>query len=192
MSAAIAELQYCQPTRTLTAAERYRRHVMRVARGTAAKPRARCTCRAYRFPHRPNSGNCRFPDPPAITAADRAIVPELLRTGRIGARGIRRRILELYGFHPIRERHRIVKLLPSLYVAWCRRHGHIDRFVDPTTFAPIPAMRITATSQPALNPLTAFEWDRARARAEARRTNRDKYLSRSPARRRRKQRYRNW
>jgi hypothetical protein len=193
MSAASAEQRFLKPTRTLSARERYRRHLLRVARGTAAKPRPRCTCQAYRFPHRPGSGNCRHPDPPAIPAS-RPYVPDLLRTGRIGARGIRRRILSVYGFHPIRDRARIVRFLPKLYVAWCRRYGHVDRFVDVIDydFAPFPAMLIAANSRPTFRPESDWDWERAFRRARDRRTESDKYLSRSPARRRRKPRDLDW
>ena len=32
--------------------------------------RAKCRCDAYKFPHRPGSGLCRYPDPPAVRWQD--------------------------------------------------------------------------------------------------------------------------
>src|SRR6476619_6977294 len=34
------------------------------------KKRAKCRCDAYKFPHRPGSGLCRYPDPPAMRWQD--------------------------------------------------------------------------------------------------------------------------
>ena len=40
-----------------------------------------------------------------------------------GSSGIRRRIIQRYNFHPIRDRELIRRWLPKLYVAYCRREG---------------------------------------------------------------------
>jgi hypothetical protein len=137
------------------------------------------------LPPRPRSGNCRFPDPPAQPLAP-LTRPNLLRThSGNGARGIRRKLLELYNWHRIRERHRIVRWLPKLYVAWCRRHGYIDRFWDPATLQPTPATQITADTEPTLG--FTISWEVLSRIVEDRRTDRDRprLTGRSPARRRR-------
>src|SRR5262245_18355501 len=43
---------------------------IRVQRKTRDKRRRRCRCDAYKFPHRPGGGLCRYPDPPAVRWQD--------------------------------------------------------------------------------------------------------------------------
>lgn len=114
---------------------RAERHAVRVANGTAAKPRPKCTCPAYQFPHRPKGGLCRWPDPPLQTWQGQPgkSKASILRC----TRGVRRRLLKQHGWHPIRDRAKIHRWMPKLYVAWWRRDGY--------SFRPdLPAMRITA------------------------------------------------
>src|SRR5687767_11922347 len=91
---------------------RRRNRATRVANGTAAKPRPKCNCDAYPFPHRPAGGKCRFPDPPAELhpGAPGTHAPLLLRRQST----IRRHILSTYGMHPIKDRQRVVRWLPKL------------------------------------------------------------------------------
>ena len=81
----------------------------------AKKPvrkRATCTCAAYRWPHRPGGGLCRWPDPPAGQH------PTAAGTNRPTAerrRGLRRTLMRKYGMHPIRDRAVINAILPILH-----------------------------------------------------------------------------
>jgi hypothetical protein len=106
-----------------------KRHERRVAKGTAAKPRPKCTCPAYPWPHRPRGGNCRHPDPPARTYAGKAGTHAPVLVRRRSA--MRRDILDTYGLHPIKDRERVRRWLPKLYVAECRRSGYPDGFWTP-------------------------------------------------------------
>lgn len=102
--------------------------------------RARCTCAAYPFPHRPKGGNCRHPDPPA--AAYQGKAGTHAPTGMRPRSAIRERLIGVYGFHPIRDRERIRRFLPKLYVAHCRRHGL--PYPEWWLGGYVPAMRVTA------------------------------------------------
>jgi len=75
------------------------------------KPKT-CRCAAYRWPHRPGGGLCRWPDPPAGEH------PTPAGTNRPNAqrrRGLRRTIMREYGLHPIRDRAAIERLLEARY-----------------------------------------------------------------------------
>jgi hypothetical protein len=103
-----------------------------------------CTCPAYPWPHRPRGGLCRHPDLPLESFKGKAG-----RNAPVGARrrsAIRRRLLEKYGLHPIRDRVKIRRWLPKLYVAYCRRHGwpYGDGWVGPD----LPAMRVQPHGRP--------------------------------------------
>jgi hypothetical protein len=76
-----------------------------------AKPRV-CTCRAYRWPHRPGGGLCRFPDPPLATHPTPASTN---RPTGLRRRGTRRWLIRAYKLHPIRDRELIDRVLPILY-----------------------------------------------------------------------------
>jgi hypothetical protein len=93
---------------------------------------------------------------------------------------IRRGILRLYGMHPIKDRDRVRRWLPKLYVAHCRRFGYGDGFWTPK--GPTPAMRITPTTT-----VTGYPdpWV-----VQSKRTDWREYYSHSPARRRARQRRR--
>jgi hypothetical protein len=72
---------------------------------------------------------------------------------------IRREILRTYGLHPIKDRERVRRWLPKLYVAWCRWLGYGgDGFwtVDGAT----PAMRVTAGTKPTGYLDTTVAWNR--------------------------------
>src|SRR3954464_9424112 len=43
---------------------------LRTKRKAGDKNRRKCQCEAYRFPHRPGGGLCRYPDPPAVRWRD--------------------------------------------------------------------------------------------------------------------------
>ena len=120
-------------------------------------------------------GNCRYPDPPLkIHAAKPGThAPVLLRRRS----AIRRDILNTYGLHSIKDRQRVRRWLPKLYVAQCRRLGYGgDGFwIDGR---PTPAMRITATTAPTGYPDGLIAWHR--------RSDWREYYSDSPARRRAK------
>jgi hypothetical protein len=161
MKQVLAEIAVMDRQRTVEEAKRVERHVRRVGKGTQAKPRVPCTCGWYPFPHRRGGGACRWPEPaPENSRFRQGHAPNLLRTGKHGARRIRRRILDAYGWHRIKDRKLIERWLPKLHVAYCRRIGHIDGFWDPATGQPIPAMRITATSRPT----SYVSWEVAHAR----------------------------
>ena len=156
--------------------KRRERHERRVAKGTAAKPRPTCRCSAYPWPHRPNGGNCRGSAAPARTYAGKVgtHAPVLLRRRS----AIRRSILRTYGLHAIKDRERVRRWLPKLYVAWCRRLGYGgDGFW--TANGPIPAMRVTASTKPTGYPDGWEAWNR--------RTDWRERYSNSPARRRGRQ-----
>ena len=128
-------------------AEAGRRHERRVANGTAAKPRPRCSCRAYPFPHRPRGGLCRYPEPPLAKLG-----AEPSRHAPVGMRrrsSIRRRLLHRYCLHPIRDRALIRRWLPKLYTAYCRRHGYT--YPEDWMGGYVPAMLITADGPRAAN-----------------------------------------
>jgi hypothetical protein len=88
---------------------------------------------------------------------------------------IRRDILDTYGMHAIKDRERVRRWLPKLYVAHCRRLGYGgDCFwIDGK---PTPAMRITAATKPTEYPDPWFAWNHRTAWRE--------YHSDSPARQR--------
>ncbi len=50
--------------------ERQQRAEERAHRKARDKKRKKCRCDAYKFPHRPGGGLCRFPDPPVIRWQD--------------------------------------------------------------------------------------------------------------------------
>jgi len=113
---------------------------LRARRKATNKKRAKCRCEAYKFPHRPGGGLCRYPDPPAVRWQDahRAKVAaevakfkalwgeptaeqlaELItyvmkqrRPYRNRYAGIRRQIARANGLHPIRDRAVIEALMP--------------------------------------------------------------------------------
>src|SRR4051812_33985596 len=119
----------------------------------------------------PLNGTCLVPRRARrATAAQRAGVPRTRGcTGRAAKPGtrapvllrrrsaIRRKILRMYGLHPIKDRARVGRRLPKLYVAHCRRLGHGgDAFW--VKAEPIPLMRVTADTKPTsyVDPSTAW------------------------------------
>ena len=116
------------------------RHERRLANGTEAKPRPRCTCPAYPFPHRPKGGLCRFPDPPQATFQGQA--GKNSPSGMRRNSAIRRRLLKQHRLHPIRDREKIRRWLPKLYAGYCRRHGY--PYPEWWLGGHVPAMRVTA------------------------------------------------
>src|SRR5450432_2800742 len=99
---------------------------------TYDKRRPKCRCEAYRFPHRPGGGLCRFPDPPAMSWRDAqaaeiaarvaefrkrwgepsaeqmddlvALTTKTRRPYRNRYAGLRRQIARSNGLHPIKDR----------------------------------------------------------------------------------------
>ena len=112
----------------------------RAKRKARDKKRAKCRCDAYKFPHRPGGGLCRYPDRPAVRWQDAhaakiaAHAAELSRwfpnrTAEQSAEliapafkhyrpyrrryaGLRRQIARANGLHPIRDRALIEALMP--------------------------------------------------------------------------------
>lgn len=73
-----------------------------------------CTCAAYRWPHRPGGGLCRWPDPPM---AQHPTPAGSNRSTGLRRRGLRKWIISEHGLHPIRDREAIERVLPVLYAA---------------------------------------------------------------------------
>lgn len=80
----------------------------------SGKPAKRkpCTCAAYRWPHRPGGGLCRWPDPPL---AQHSTPAGTNRPTGLRRRGLRKWIMREYGLHPIGDRDAIERMLPRLY-----------------------------------------------------------------------------
>jgi hypothetical protein len=112
---------------------------------TRRRGRRRCTCKAYPFPHRTGGGLCCHPDPPAAVWQGRPgrHPPSGVR---VWGSSIKQRLLKTYELHPIKDRAKIRRFLPKLYVAWCRRYG------GPWAYwwlgGYVPAMRVIATGPP--------------------------------------------
>lgn len=123
---------------------RRERHARRVAKGTAAKPRPTCRCPAYFWPHRPGGGDCRWPDAPHTISEAKASNHANTAVRRRGT--TRRELMRLYGLHPIRDRKRIERWMPKLYVAYCRRHGFPWGYAWLGGY--VPAMLVTADGAP--------------------------------------------
>ena len=82
-----------------------------------------------------------------------------------------------YHLHPIKDRARIQRWLPKLYVGYCRRHGHPHayRFLGGW----VPAMRVTETgAPPGVTPYTGADFWAVVERCQG--TNRQ-YPTDSPA-----------
>ena len=121
--------------------EREAQAQVRANRKARDKRRAKCRCDAYRFPHRPGGGLCRHPDPPATrwqdaqaaqiaeeiddfrqqighepTEYQKALITQSIkrpsRAYRRRYAGRRRQIARNNGFHPIRDRAAIDRLVP--------------------------------------------------------------------------------
>ena len=73
--------------------------------------RPKCTCSAYQFPHRPGSGNCRWPDPPVQPAPAK---PKC-RPYRQRYIGIRKQLAKNLGLHPIHDREQIKREVEAMY-----------------------------------------------------------------------------
>lgn len=111
-------------------------------RKTYGKKRPKCRCDAYKFPHRPGGGLCRYPDPPALRWQDAqaaeisagvaefkryngeptaeemadliALTTKPHRPYRKRYAGIVRQIARNNGLNPIRDRKLIEQLMPSI------------------------------------------------------------------------------
>ena len=133
-----------------------------------AGKRTNCCCAAYPWPHRPGGGLCRHPDPPITTFAGKPG-----KNAPVGMRrrsAIRRRMLQRYGLHPIRDRKKIRRWLPKLYAAYCRRHGY--PYPELWMGGYVPAMRITAEGPkasvaPAEQRISSHPWTGYRGWREA-------------------------
>jgi hypothetical protein len=113
---------------------------LRSTRKATDKKRRKCRCDAYKFPHRPSGGLCRWPDPPELrwrdaraaeiaarlaefrerwgepTAEQMSDLTATKRRRRYSDRyaGIRRQIARYNGLHPIRDRAVIDALMPRV------------------------------------------------------------------------------
>lgn len=123
--------------------ERQAQAKLRVNRKVQDKKRAKCRCDAYRFPHRPGSGLCRYPDPPAVRWQDAqaaeiaervakfkkvwggeptpeqmedlaAMTTKPCRPYRDRYAGLRRQIARNNGLHPIRDRDLIDRFMSQV------------------------------------------------------------------------------
>ena len=56
--------------REINRQERQAQAELRAKRKVRDKKRAKCRCDAYRWPHRPGGGLCRYPDPPEVRWQD--------------------------------------------------------------------------------------------------------------------------
>jgi hypothetical protein len=111
-------------------------------RKTYTKRRPKCRCDAYKFPHRPGGGLCRYPDPPAVPWREREVAevaarvahhvreygePRAMTMAELTAllaksprpyrkryAGILRQIARNNGLHPIRDRDLIRDLMPHI------------------------------------------------------------------------------
>src|SRR5262245_48489888 len=114
----------------------------RAERKACDKKRRKCRCEAYKFPHRPGGGLCRYPDPPAVRWQDAEAAAIAARVAKFKARhgepnsdqlfdlfalttkpyrayrkryaGLRRQIARANGLHPIRDRAAIEALMPRV------------------------------------------------------------------------------
>jgi hypothetical protein len=123
-------------------AERAAQAELRARRKARDNTRAKCTCDAYKFPHRPGGGLCRYPDSPAVRwqeaqateIAERvaifrercgeptteqmvdlvALTTRPYRPYRKRYAGIVRQIARANGLHPIRDRAAIESIMPRV------------------------------------------------------------------------------
>jgi len=114
----------------------------KVLRKATDKKRKKCRCDAYKFPHRPGSGLCRYPEPPAVRWQDAqaseiaervakfkrlwgeidasqmadliALTTKPHRPHRKRYAGLLRQIARANGLHPIRDRAEIEALMPRV------------------------------------------------------------------------------
>jgi hypothetical protein len=114
----------------------------RARRKAKDKKRNRCRCDAYRWPHRPGGGLCRYPDPPAVRWQDAqaaeisarvaefrrrwgepseeqmadlvALTTRAHRPYRKRYAGLVRQIARANGLHPIRDRAQIEAMMPRV------------------------------------------------------------------------------
>jgi hypothetical protein len=132
--------------RQINRQERQAEAEQRAKQKVRAKKRAKCLCDAYRWPHRPGGGLCRFPDPPEVRWQDAqaaeiaarvaefrlswgeptaeqmsdliALTTKPYRPYRKRYAGLRRQIARANGLHPIKDRAEIEALVPgTLYLA---------------------------------------------------------------------------
>jgi len=121
------------------------------------KKRAKCRCDAYRFPHRPGGGLCRYPDPPAVRwqdaqAAEIAerlakfkalwggepdaeqladlikMTTKLYRPHRKRYAGLLRQIARANGLHPIRDRAEIQNKMQCILAAAKQLHQRYPKY----------------------------------------------------------------
>src|SRR5258705_1849124 len=121
--------------------ERQAKTEERARRKARDKKRAKCTCDAYRWPHRPGGGLCRYPDPPEVRWQDAQAAELAARVAEFRPRwgeptaeqmsdliamttkqhrpyrkrytGLLRQIARANGLHPIRDRALIQALMPG-------------------------------------------------------------------------------
>jgi hypothetical protein len=125
--------------REINQAERQSQAKLRASRKARDKKRAKCRCDAYKFPHRPGSGLCRYPNPPAVRWQDAQAAEIAARTAKFKKMwgeptpeqmedltklttkpyrpyrdryaGLRRQIARNNGLHPIRDRDLIDRFM---------------------------------------------------------------------------------
>jgi hypothetical protein len=122
--------------------ERTAQAELRAKRKKGDKKRAKCRCEAYKFPHRPGGGLCRYPEPPEVRWQDAQAAEVAKRVAKFRERwgeptpeqmqdlvklttkpyrpyrgryaGILRQIARNNALHPIRDRALIQWLMPRV------------------------------------------------------------------------------
>jgi hypothetical protein len=105
--------------RALDQLERRTAQALRDKRRAWDKPRPRCTCPAYPWPHRPAGGLCCHPDPPTAVWQPK----QKPRRYRNRYAGLRRQIARANGLHPIKDRAAIDSLIPKAIQLAKRAHS---------------------------------------------------------------------
>ena len=86
------------------------------------KRRPKCQCKAYPWPHRPGGGLCRYPDAPAEIWKG---TPGRNRRVGVRHRGLVKELCKRYRWHPVRDRRKIDRWMPRLYIAYCKRYHRV-------------------------------------------------------------------
>lgn len=139
--AALGLLPLRQHWQQINREERHAMAEFRAKRKACDKKRAKCRCDAYKFPHRPGGGLCRWPDPPVVRWQDAqaaetaariaefrrawgeptpeqmadltALTTKWCRPYRKRYAGLRRQLARANRLHPIRDRGTIDDLIPG-------------------------------------------------------------------------------
>src|SRR4051812_24410309 len=142
--------------REINRQERQAQADVRATRNARDKKRAKCRCDAYKFPHRPGGGLCRYPEPPAVRWQDAqtaeiaervakfrksdgeptaeqmadltALTTKPYRPYRKRYAGLLRQIARANGLHPIRDRKAIEAVVPRALMLAKQLHRQQPRY----------------------------------------------------------------